>query len=646
MSCRPLRWLWGLIPLALIGLMVNYFVRPVIEADLKKQGEIALKESGLPWASMSFEGRDGVLSGIAFDDGARAKAIKIVQSTYGVRIVDDRASLVDQVDNFYWMATRKDGRVRLKGFVPNDEMHRTLIGMASASFPGLEIDDRMKIARGAPSVDAWLSGVSFAFKQLGQMNNGRAQLDGTDFSIFGEARDVAAYNLVDGALSGDMPRGIVLKARNIVSPAVSPFTWAAAIQKRQLVLSGYAPNADLRDRVVADAKAKFPDLKIVNQLVIASGAPAGWIGGTSVALAALKKLGNGRAIMTDASLNISGATKNNVLPADIRNFIEAGLPSTFKNNVDIAVLATQPAKLDWHAVLSKPSVVLEGDVPDRATKNLILERARTNFPGRRVVNQMNIKSVSPPQGWSLTALRALDAMTRLSEGEATLNDTRLRVSGTATTVNAIETIRETVTSYLPNGYQGYENVKPPSPTFSRYNYTEYEEEGDNWWRSFLANAKKKIVKPIVNVNKPIVDVKKPIVDVKEILASKKPVSANVCGNALNEVARSGIVRFETNSSRINSASYPTLDKLFNIANKCPNASFEISGHTDSDGSKGYNKKLSLKRAASIVSYLKGKGIDGSRMKSAGYGESRPIAPNDTAANKARNRRIEFKVLSS
>jgi|GEM_PF-3221224 len=632
MSCRPLRWLWGLIPLAVIGLMVNYFVRPVIEADLKSQGEIALKEAGLPWASMSFEGRDGVLSGIAFDDGARDKAIKIVQSTYGVRIVDDRASLVDQVDNFYWMATREDGRVRLKGFVPNDEMRRTLIGMASASFPGLEIDDRMKIARGAPSVDAWLSGVSFAFKQLGQMNNGRAQLDGTDFSISGEARDVAAYNQVDGALSGDMPRGIVLKSRNIVSPKVSPFIWAAAIQKKQLVLSGYAPDAKAREKVVADAKAKFPNMTIVNQLVIARGAPAGWIVGTGVALDALKKLGNGRATMTDASVNVSGATKDNGLSANIRDFVATGLPSTFSNKVDIALLATQPAKLDWHAVLSKSSVVLEGDVPDLATKNLVLERARKNFPGLRIINRMNIKSVSPPEGWSLTALRALDAMTRLSEGEATLNDTRLRVSGTAISVYGIETIRETVTSYLPKGYQGYENVKPPAPTFNRYNYTEYEEEGDNWWRSFLANAKKKIVKPIV--------------DVKEILASKAPVTANVCGSALNEVARTGIVRFETNSSRINSASYPTLNKLFNIAKKCPDASFEISGHTDSDGSKGYNQKLSLKRAASIVSYLKGKGIDGARMKSAGYGESRPIAPNDTAANKARNRRIEFKVLSS
>ena len=634
MACRPLRWLWGLIPLALIGLMVNYFVRPVIEADLKKQGELALKEAGLPWAAMSFEGRDGVLSGIAYDDGARAKAIEIVQAAYGVRIVDDRASLVDQVDNYYWMATRKEGRVRLKGFVPNDEMRKTLIGMASASFPNLEIDDRMKIARGAPSVDAWLSGVSFAFKQLGHLHSGRARLDGTEFTISGEARDVGAFNQIDTALRSDVPRGIHLKLRDIVSPKVSPFTWSATVQKKKLVLGGYAPSVEAKNKVVALAKTKFPDLQVVDQLVVARGAPGGWFEGSGVALAALSQLGNGQATMTDASLNVSGATKNDSLPSGIQDLLSAGLPKGFDNRVDIAVLAREPVKLDWRAVLSKSSLMFEGDVPDRATKNLMVERAGKNFPGRRIINRMNIKSVPLPDGWSVTALRALDVMTRMSEGEATLNDTRLRLSGTALSVAGIETIRETVTSYLPEGYQGDEFVKPPAPIYNRYNYMEYEEESDSWWRSFLASTVKKVEKKT----------EEPVIDVKKILASKTPVAADVCGGALNEVARTGIVRFETNSSRINSASYPTLDKIFNIAEKCPAASFEISGHTDSDGSKNYNQRLSLKRASSIVAYLKDKGIAAARMKSAGFGESRPIAPNDTEPNKAKNRRIEFKVL--
>ena len=641
MACRPLRWLWGLIPLVLIGLMVNYFARPVIETDLKERGRVALKEAGLPWAEMSFEGRDGVLSGIAFDDGARAKAIEIVQDTYGVRIVDDRASLVDQVDDFYWMATREDGRLRLKGFVPNDEMRKTVIGMASARFPGLEIDDRMRIARGSPSVDAWLSGVSFAFKQLGQLNSGRTRLDGANFSIVGEARDVQAFNQITQALDNNIPRGIVLTTRNVQAPTVSPYNWSAQVQSKQLILDGYVPSMAARKTLVADARKKFPNLKIVDRLTIAGGAPTDWQRGTGVALAALKQLGNGQATMTDLNLKVTGATKKNSLPRGIQDLLSSGLPAGFKNQVDIAVLETAPTKLDWRAVLSKGTVVLEGDVPDAATRKMLIERARVNFPGRRVINRMNIKSGVPREGWSLTTIRALDTMMNLSEGEATLSDTVLRVSGTASKPYGVEMVRETVTSYMPSGFEGYEFVKAPAQEYQRYNYTEYEEENDNWWRSFLEKSKKVIIKPVEGIKNIVV---KPVVDIKKILESKIPVAANICGDALNEVARTGVVRFLVNSSYLNSKSYPTVDKIVLITKKCPDASFEISGHTDSDGSAKWNEALSLRRATSIVEYLVKKGVSAKRLTSVGLGESRPVAPNDTDENKARNRRIEFKVL--
>ena len=631
MSCRPIRWLWGLIPLALIGLMVNYFARPSIEADLKQRGELALKEAGLPWAGIRFDGRDGILSGIAFDDGAREKAMAIVAARNGVRIVDDRASLVDKVDDFYWMAMRESGRIRIKGFVPDNDTRKTIIGMASASFPGLEIDDRMKTARGAPPEDAWLSGVNFAFKQLGHLKNGRTRLDTTDFTIVGEPHDIQAYNQIDQALKTGLPRGISLKSRNILSPKVSPFSWAASIRAKQLVLNGYVPDIESRKKLIADAGKKFPDLQIIDQLTIASGAPKNWLKGSTVALAALQRLGSGQATMSDANLRVIGATRKNTLNADIQDFLNSSLPQEFGNKVEIALIKTTAVKLNWHAVLKETSLVLEGDVPDRTTQKSLIDRARLDFPNRRVINRMNVKSVAPPEGWSTTAMRALDAMTRLSEGEATLSGKILRLSGRGQDGSSSETVRETVNSYLPEGYQGYEFVNPPAPTYSRYNYTETEEDGDVWWRSFLARAKKKAAKPII--------------DVKKILASKTPVAADLCGSALNKVATTGIVRFRTNSSYIKNTSYPTLDTIVGIAQKCLSAAFEISGHTDSDGSSSYNQDLSLARAKSIITYLNNKGVAATRMTSAGYGETRPIAPNDSNANKARNRRIEFKVLT-
>ncbi|MBO7441397.1 MAG: OmpA family protein, partial [Bacteroidales bacterium] len=65
--------------------------------------------------------------------------------------------------------------------------------------------------------------------------------------------------------------------------------------------------------------------------------------------------------------------------------------------------------------------------------------------------------------------------------------------------------------------------------------------------------------------------------------------------------------------------------------------------TDNDGNADMNLQLSKDRAAEVLKYLKNKGVDESRMHSEGYGDTKPIVPNNSAANKAKNRRVEFEV---
>ena len=71
---------------------------------------------------------------------------------------------------------------------------------------------------------------------------------------------------------------------------------------------------------------------------------------------------------------------------------------------------------------------------------------------------------------------------------------------------------------------------------------------------------------------------------------------------------------------------------------------EIGGHTDSDGDAEYNKKLSQERVDMVKKALVEFGLNGDRFITKGYGESKPLVPNDTAENKAKNRRVEFKVI--
>ena len=93
-------------------------------------------------------------------------------------------------------------------------------------------------------------------------------------------------------------------------------------------------------------------------------------------------------------------------------------------------------------------------------------------------------------------------------------------------------------------------------------------------------------------------------------------------------------------------SQKVLDEVIATLLVLGNVQLEIQAYTDDQGAKAYNKDLSRKRANSVMEYLKAQGVERSRMTAVGYGEDNPIADNTSAEGRAKNRRVEFKVLSA
>ncbi len=116
-----------------------------------------------------------------------------------------------------------------------------------------------------------------------------------------------------------------------------------------------------------------------------------------------------------------------------------------------------------------------------------------------------------------------------------------------------------------------------------------------------------------------------------------------CQQDFDALLSSNQISFATNSADINASSDILLSELLEVANQCPEAKIEIGGHTDSRGSDTYNLNLSQARASSVMNHLISNGIEASRLSAVGYGETNPIADNESEEGLAKNRRIEFNI---
>jgi outer membrane protein OmpA-like peptidoglycan-associated protein len=104
------------------------------------------------------------------------------------------------------------------------------------------------------------------------------------------------------------------------------------------------------------------------------------------------------------------------------------------------------------------------------------------------------------------------------------------------------------------------------------------------------------------------------------------------------------ILFDQGKSDLRPESRTELDRIVAFMNANPRAEIELSGHTSSEGDAALNRSLSYQRVKACKDYVVGKGVDTGRITVVGYGPDRPVAPNDTEANRAKNRRVEMRVL--
>lgn len=133
---------------------------------------------------------------------------------------------------------------------------------------------------------------------------------------------------------------------------------------------------------------------------------------------------------------------------------------------------------------------------------------------------------------------------------------------------------------------------------------------------------------------------------REIQTALPGAQVERVGEGIKLVLGENSIRFNIDKSTLTSTAQDNLDKLVPVFNQYPDTNINIFGYTDSTGTVEHNLKLSEQRAASVKSYLVGKGIKSSRFTTTGMGIADPVATNETAEGRTQNRRVEFGITAN
>lgn len=226
-------------------------------------------------------------------------------------------------------------------------------------------------------------------------------------------------------------------------------------------------------------------------------------------------------------------------------------------------------------------VVIEGVVPNEASKQAILMRMQSVYGANQVIDKIQVRPVAAPNGWSDSVARVITPeLKKVRQGQLRVRGTQIELNGKVSHPN---------------------DIQPTTANFQMLIQQPYR-----------FNAQ-------LSVNQ----------------AEQK---------IIDDALKNRIVEFESGSAVLTAAGHQILEEMAVALHKVGGKKVKIIGHTDSSGDGNKNFLLSQERAMAVRNYLIAKNIKAENLSTEGMGSSKPVADNTTAEGRKKNRRIEFEVL--
>lgn len=579
----PKKWWIGLPVLMGLGYFAQQALTPRLEDDLRDAvlSRIAKSPDVIDRPDVRVAGRDVILAGISLSPDVKARLLTAIGVETPARRIVDATEPLSRATPFVLKIERRGGKATISGNIPPSGARERL--RAEIASLGLEVSDAAAYADGAPQSFGDLA--SFAIRRLAELDPATTTITDGALAVAGEARSASDYDRALAALkTPPFEAGAIRVA--VTPPRVSPYVFSAALRDGVVSLSGHLPSDELRKQVVAMAAAAGVGAAVSDATQLGAGAPEGdFAGALAFAVGELGKLSQGKIVVTDGKIVIEGQGRENIVSATIESDAKARLPSKFEI-ARLDVLAGPLAPYVFSAQRADGEVTLTGYAPDESVRNRLVETARKSFFDAAVVDRLVIAK-GAPQNFAEATDHSLAALARLDEGKLSISDATISLVGVARHQSARADIATALDEGLP--------------------------------QSFRADAQ--LSTRIVGA----------------------PLDAGECGATLSRrIAKSPIV-FASDDSTIAPQSAPLVDAIAAAALRCQGASIEVGAHTDNVGIAEVNLGRSKRRAQAIVERLSKAGVDPFKITAVGYGGERPIAPNDSDDNRARNRRIEIIV---
>lgn len=578
-----------------------------VERETRADLGQALAAAGDAWVRLDTDGLIVTIAGEAPDETTRVQALGIARQLVDDRRIADhttvRAAKPPTPPDFAVELLRNEGAVSLIGLIPDADGRAAIeAGLARAGLAGA-VTDMLETAD-QPAPEAWSDSLAFGLGLLAELPRARISVGTGHVGVIAVAENDGDRRALEARLRAGRPASVRLDLQiSAPRPVIAPFKvdFSYAEGKGSFAACSAETVADVVEIGVAAHRVGFdgqPDCQV------GLGAPSpAWAAAVARGLAALREMGGGRFVLSDIDAQLTGP--DSIAPdrlAEVAARLDADLPDLFSLTVVPAfapVAAPPPAAAPrFDAVLAGDGTVeLGGALQDDTSRDAVQSYASALFGHDRVRNSTVIDA-SLPEGWPARVLVGMAALAELKRGELQVTPDRVSLQGTGAAADTGAKVEALLAAKIGGGAAVDIGYDPATA------------------------AKAAIV---------------------TIPGTEAPQS---CAEDIAAILKSGSIQFAPGSAAIEPESQGVILAIADVLRSCPQASFEIAGHTDSQGSADYNRQLSQQRADAVAAALRKVGLPDITLTAAGYGAERPIADNGAEAGRAQNRRIEFSPVAA